>query len=194
MHFTPDDEFLGQFAYHAWTSALQSADRHVVDVIAMAAIIEEFIAELISEYFAADQEKAEYLADNLVRKLSNDRKLGILAHIATRSQRVEVSADLVPKIREVFNLRNLLAHSYSTGKITMDGEDITFEHAVRSKGTHQQTTLKVSIISQTIDWLTTDAISQLARLRYGDRQPQAVSDAIAQLAAIHYGDRGPDVS
>ena len=142
-HLTPElESFIHELSPHLWISALQETDRHIVDVITMAAIAEGFIAELISEYFAPDRAKAQYLADNVTRKLSNDRKLAILAYIISQSEWEKEFADLVPKLREVFNMRNLLAHSYSTGNIAIEGGDIIFEHARRHEGTPKSLLIK----------------------------------------------------
>jgi hypothetical protein len=125
------------------------AGDQVGNLLSMAAFIDSAIVRVISSYFVSDKAKASYLADNIVDKMSLDRKLAILKYVLGQNSWESEFPKLIPQLRGLFSLRNELAHSFLDDEVREEGDDIVFTRYSWRDGDYKEVSVSLSAVTNT---------------------------------------------
>ena len=125
------------------------AGDQVNSLLSMAAFIDGAIVRMISAYFTSDKTKASYLADNIVDKMSLDRKLTVLKYVLGQNSWESEFPELISQIRELFNLRNELAHSFLDNDVREEGDDVVFTRYSWRDGDYKEVSVSLSAVTNT---------------------------------------------
>jgi hypothetical protein len=142
-HKTPSSSSISDALNNLITNATKAfAGNEIAEFIGTVALAEELIAKIIGDYFARDKERAAYLVEQFVGRASNEKKLAALTNIISQSGWEGDFPRLVSDLREIFELRNQLAHSY-TDSMELDENDFVFQRVIR----HRKTPVRLSILT-----------------------------------------------
>lgn len=123
------------------------AGDQIKGLLGIAAFVDGAIVRIISAYFASDKAKAIYLADNIVDKMSMDRKLKVLEYALRENAWEGEFPDLISQLRKLFALRNELAHSYIDDEVGQEGEDLVFTRYSWRDGDYKEDIVSLSAIA-----------------------------------------------
>jgi hypothetical protein len=120
----------------------------ISNLISMAAFIDGAIVRVISTYFAADKPKASYLADNIVDRIPFDRKLKTLTHVLKRNTWDHEFPNLITQLRQLFQLRDELAHSFLDDEVRTQDNDLVFTRYSWADGGYQEVSVSIAAITK----------------------------------------------
>ena len=119
----------------------------VSSLISMTAFIEGAIVRLILAYFASDKAKASYLADNIVDRITLDRKLATLKYVLRQNAWEGEFPHLITQLRKLFSLRNDLAHSFLDDEVREEGDDTVFTTYSWRDGDYKEVSVSLNAIA-----------------------------------------------
>lgn len=139
-------DFIGRFLSRI--PKLYAGDQ-VSNLLSMAAFIEGAVVRLISSYFTSEKTKASYLADNIVDRMPLDRKLAVLKYVLGQNSWESEFPKLISQLRELFSLRNELAHSFLDDEVREEGDDIVFTRYSWRDGDYKDVSVSLSAVTNT---------------------------------------------